>query len=66
MMTILKERNAIIIIGEQDFISPGRNYDIYFYPYNITQYELEQEISDLSLFYNDVVLGGLIPPHIRQ
>ena len=57
-------KNAAIVIGDDNIIK--LNSDIYYYPNNITEYELMKEIIDLNKFYDKIYCLGEWPVHIRK
>ena len=57
---------AKIVIGDVEDIGAYNGYEIYYYPTNITEWELIDEIEHLSEFYARVALPIVYPPHIRE
>ena len=43
-----------------------KDYHIYCYPEDITEWELAEEISNLIEFYDELVYPIYWPPHIRK
>lgn len=69
MMTghINKSQKAAIVIGDNWVYNPEdvRDCDIYYYPENITEWELADEAEHLVEFYAALVWPIWCPPHIR-
>ena len=63
-MDQVKKKIAIIEIGESSHYRIP-DIDYYYYPEDITEWELVEEIKSLKEFYDELVwpIGG--PPHIR-
>lgn len=64
----IKKTKAAIVIGDEQLYDPVDmwNCDIYYYPENITELELAEEISNLIEFYDDLVYPIYWPPHLRK
>ena len=62
------KKKAAIIIGDKYMSDPTKELecDVYYYPENITEWELAEEISSLVEFYDDLVYPIFWPPHIRK
>ena len=62
------KRKAQIIIGDKYLADPAKEleYDVYYYPENITEWELAEEISNLIEFYDTVEYPPYWPPHLRK
>ena len=66
---IIVAKTAIIEIGyhlPREFYTNPSEYDIYYFPENITELELAEEISNLIEFYDDLVYPIYWPPHLRK
>lgn len=55
---------ATIQIGKY-FLEAKDNVDIYYYPENITEYELANELKHLKKFYGKILFPRAWPAHIR-
>ena len=64
----LHNKKAIIIIGDYYMSDPTKEKecDVYYYPEDITEWELAEEISNLVEFYDALVLPIFWPPHLRK
>lgn len=62
-----KSTKAVIIIGDKYMRDPVKESecDVYYYPENITEWELAHEVADLMEFYADLAWPIWWPPHIR-
>jgi hypothetical protein len=60
-----KRKIAVIEIGDDgaNYHIPGIDY--YFYPDNVSEWELAEEIRSLVDFYDELVWPIVGPPHIR-
>ena len=63
-----RNSKAIIIIGDKYISDPCKELecDVYYFPDNITEWELAEEISNLVEFYNELVYPTGWPPHLRK
>lgn len=61
-------KKAAVIIGDYYMSNPvqEKEYDVYYYPEDITEWELAEEISNLVEFYDELVYPIYWPPHIRK
>ena len=61
------KKKAAIIIGDKYISDPTKEleYDVYYYPENITEWELAEEISSLVEFYDELAYPIFWPPHLR-
>ena len=59
---------AIIIVGDKYISDPVKELgcDVYYFPDNITEWELAEEISNLVEFYSELVYPTGWPPHLRK
>ena len=55
---------AVIIIGDVE--TNELDCDIYYFPEDITEWELAEEIAALAEFYVELVYPVYWPPHIRK
>lgn len=55
---------AVIIIGDVDTNEIAD--DVYYFPEDVTEWELAEEIAALVEFYDDLVYPVYWPPHIRK
>ena len=63
-----KKKKAAIVIGDERMYDPVDmwNCDVYYYPENVTEWELAEEISSLVEFYDELVYPIYWPPHLRK
>ena len=63
-----KKKKAAIVIGDERMYDPVDMWDcdVYYYPENVTEWELAEEISSLVEFYDELVYPIYWPPHIRK
>ena len=62
-------KKAAIVIGDERMYDPVDMWDcyhVYYYPENITEWELAEEIMNLAEFYEELVYPIYWPPHIRK
>ena len=60
-------KKAYIEIGEHDpHVIREKEYHIYCYPEDISEWELAEEILNLVEFYDELVYPIYWPPHIRK
>lgn len=60
------KRKAIIEIGDSDRDIANEEWDIYYYPNNITEWEFVDEVEHLWEYYEVLVLPIKYPAHIRK
>ena len=67
-MDQVKKTKAAIVIGDERMYDPVDMWDcdVYYYPINVTEWELAEEISSLVEFYDELVYPIYWPPHIRK
>lgn len=63
-----KKKKAAIVIGDERMYDPVDIWDcdVYYYPENVTEWELAEEISSLVEFYDELVYPIYWPPHLRK
>lgn len=63
-----KKKKAAIVIGDDRIYDPVDMWDcdVYYYPENVTEWELAEEISSLVEFYDELVYPIYWPPHLRK
>lgn len=63
-----KTKKAAIVIGDERMYDPVDMWDcdVYYYPENVTEWELAEEISSLVEFYDELVYPIYWPPHLRK
>lgn len=63
-----KKNKAAIVIGDERMYDPVDMWDcdVYYYPENVTEWELAEEISSLVEFYDELVYPIYWPPHLRK
>ena len=63
-----KKKKAAIVIGDERMYDPVDMWDcdVYYYPENVTEWELAEEISCLGEFYDELVYPIYWPPHLRK
>lgn len=63
-----KKNKAAIVIGDERTYDPVDMWDcdVYYYPENVTEWELAEEISSLVEFYDELVYPIYWPPHLRK
>ena len=63
-----KKKKAAIVIGDERMYDPIDMWDcdVYYYPENVTEWELAEEISSLVEFYDELVYPIYWPPHLRK
>jgi hypothetical protein len=63
-----KKKKAAIVIGDERVYDPVDMWDcdVYYYPENVTEWELAEEISSLVEFYDELVYPIYWPPHLRK
>ena len=63
-----KKKKAAIVIGDERIYDPVDMWDcdVYYYPENVTEWELAEEISSLVEFYDELVYPIYWPPHLRK
>ena len=67
-MVQVKKMKAAIVIGDERIYDPVDVWDcdVYYYPIEVTEWELAEEISTLVEFYDELVYPIYWPPHIRK
>ena len=68
-MDQVKKTKAAIVIGDEElFYDPVDmcDCDVYYYPENITEWELAEELLNLVQFYDELVYPIWWPPHLRK
>ena len=64
-MDQVKKTKAMIVIGETcDVYYP--DYEVYYFPDYVTEWELAEEILNLVPYYDELVYPIYWPPHIRK
>ena len=64
-MDQIKKTKAMIVIGETcDVYYP--DYEVYYFPDYVTEWELAEEILNLVPYYDELVYPIYWPPHIRK
>lgn len=67
MMMDRRSSKAIIVIGDTWSVYYCTNdHDIYYYPEDVTEWELAEEISNLKEFYDEIIWPIYWPPHLRE
>ena len=68
MMSLEHKKKAAIIIGDYYISDPikEQEYDVYYYPENVTEWELAEELSTLVQFYDVLDYPTGWPPHLRK
>ncbi len=63
-----RNSKAAIIIGDYDYGYEVYNeeWDIYFFPNNVSEWELAEEIAHLVEFYDILDYPTDWPPHLRK
>lgn len=63
-----KKKKAAIVIGDERMYDPVDMWDcdVYYYPENVTEWELAEEILSLVEFYDELVYPIYWPPHLRK
>lgn len=60
-------KKAYIEIGDYSpHVIEEKEYHVYYYPEDITEWELAEEILHLIEFYDELVYPIYWPPHIRK
>ena len=61
------KKKAAIIIGDKYMSDPTKELecDVYYFPEDITELELAEEIRNLIEFYDDLIYPIFWPPHLR-
>ena len=67
-MDRVKKTKAAIVIGDGRMYDPVDMWDcdVYYYPENITEWELAEELLNLVQFYDELVFPIWWPPHLRK
>jgi hypothetical protein len=65
---VVKPRNskAVIVIGDNYTYDIVDIADIYYFPDDVSEWELAEEIANLVEFYDELVYPVYWPPHIRK
>ena len=64
-MDQVKKTKAMIVIGETcDVYYP--DYEVYYFPDYVTEWELAEEILNLVPYYDELIYPIYWPPHIRK
>ena len=66
MDQILKRKALIVFDNHYDKHCYNEEWDIYFYPQNITEWELGEELLHLVEFYDVLDYPISWPPHLRK
>lgn len=68
IMSHIKKAKAAVVIGDEKMYDPidMHNCDVYYFPCNITEWELAEEIINLIEFYDELIYPIYWPPHIRK
>lgn len=66
MMSHIKK--AAIVIGDEQLYDPVDmdDCDVYYFPIEVTEWEIAEEISNIVEFYDEIVYPIWWPPHIRE
>jgi hypothetical protein len=61
-------KKAAIVIGDEQLYDPVDmdDYDVYYFPIEVTEWEIAEEISNIAEFYEEIVYPIWWPPHIRE
>lgn len=61
-------KKAAIVIGDEQLYDPVNmdNCDVYYFPIDVTEWEIAEEISNIVEFYDEIVYPIWWPPHIRE
>lgn len=67
-MDHIKITKAAIVIGDERMYDPVDMWDchVYYFPENVTEWELAEEILNLVPYYDDLVYPIWWPAHIRK
>lgn len=66
MMSHIKK--AAIVIGDEQLYDPVDmdDCDVYYFPIDVTEWEIAEEISNIVEFYDEIIYPIWWPPHIRE
>ena len=66
MMSHIKK--AAIVIGDEQLYDPVDmdDCDVYYFPIEVTEWEIAEEISNIVEFYDEIIYPIWWPPHIRE
>lgn len=61
-------KKAAIVIGDEQLYDPVDmdDCDVYYFPIDVTEWEIAEEISNIIEFYEEIVYPIWWPPHIRE
>lgn len=61
-------KKAAIVIGDERLYDPVDmdDCDVYYFPIDVTEWEIAEEISNIVEFYDEIVYPIWWPPHIRE
>ena len=61
-------KKAAIVIGDEQLYDPVDmdDCDVYYFPIDVTEWEIAEEISNLVEFYDEIIYPIWWPPHIRE
>ena len=61
-------KKAAIVIGDEQLYDPVNmdNCDVYYFPIDVTEWEIAEEISNIVEFYDEIVYPIWWPPHLRK
>ena len=61
-------KKAAIVIGDEQLYDPVSmdDCDVYYFPIDVTEWEIAEEISNIVEFYDEIVYPIWWPPHIRE
>lgn len=61
-------KKAAIVIGNEQLYDPVDmdDCDVYYFPIDVTEWEIAEEISNIVEFYDEIVYPIWWPPHIRE
>jgi hypothetical protein len=62
------KKKAAIVIGDEQLYDPVDmdDCDVYYFPIDVTEWEIAEEISNIVEFYDKIVYPIWWPPHIRE
>ena len=61
-------KKAAIVIGDERLYDPVDmdDCDVYYFPIDVTEWEIAEEISNIVEFYDEIIYPIWWPPHIRE
>lgn len=67
-MTMDHIKKAAIVIGDEQLYDPVDmdDCDVYYFPIEVTEWEIAEEISNIVEFYDEIIYPIWWPPHIRE